>query len=60
MHPRLSETICQTHICECQRTRNSTNMLEMHIMERMPLRKPGIKENAFDRLCEVFRCFDRQ
>ena len=35
-------------------------MLEMHIMESMPLRKPGIKENAFDRPCEVFRCFDRQ
>ena len=29
----LSSTI-QTHICECQRRRNSTNTLEMQLMER--------------------------
>ena len=44
-----------------QRRRNSTNTLEMQLMERnVTLYYPGIKENVFDRRGEVFHCFDRQ
>ena len=57
LHLRPSSTILNS--CECQRRRNSTNTLEMQLIEKnVTLSRDQGK--CFDRPGEVFHCFDRQ